>query len=80
MIESTLDRALSDLTSFTPLLIASDYDGTLAPIVDDPASAVPDPRALDSFLRLGSCEGSTSPSSRADRSMRLRHLSAHNPM
>ncbi|MCZ7533900.1 MAG: trehalose-phosphatase [Acidimicrobiia bacterium] len=57
MIESTLDRALSDLTSFTPLLIASDYDGTLAPIVDDPASAVPDPRALDSFLRLGSCEG-----------------------
>ncbi|KAA3636863.1 MAG: trehalose-phosphatase [Armatimonadetes bacterium] len=57
LIESSLDRALSDLTSFTPLLIASDYDGTLAPIVDDPALAVPDRRTLDGFLQLGSVEG-----------------------
>ena len=27
-------------------LIATDFDGTLAPIVDDPAQAYPDPRAV----------------------------------
>lgn len=31
------------------LLVACDYDGTLAPIVADPALATPDPRALDRF-------------------------------
>jgi len=34
------------------LLVACDYDGTLAPIVDDPAAAFPDARALDALRML----------------------------
>jgi trehalose 6-phosphate phosphatase len=33
-------------------LIATDYDGTLAPIVDDPAAAKPAPGAADALARL----------------------------
>src|SRR6202034_2497321 len=33
-------------------LIATDYDGTLAPIVDDPAAAVAAPGAVDALKRL----------------------------
>lgn len=33
-------------------LIASDYDGTLAPIVDDPAKAVPAPGAVEALTKL----------------------------
>jgi trehalose 6-phosphate phosphatase len=33
-------------------LIATDYDGTLAPIVDDPAAAVPAPGAVAALKRL----------------------------
>ena len=34
------------------LLVACDYDGTLAPIVDDPAAAHPDARAIDALRTL----------------------------
>ncbi|MCA1711034.1 MAG: trehalose-phosphatase, partial [Actinobacteria bacterium] len=34
-------------------LVALDYDGTLAPIVDDPADAVPAPGAVEVLGRLG---------------------------
>ena len=34
------------------LLVACDYDGTLAPIVDDPADAQPDARAIDALRTL----------------------------
>jgi trehalose 6-phosphate phosphatase len=34
------------------LLVASDYDGTLAPIVDDPARAFPDAPALRALVEL----------------------------
>lgn len=33
-------------------LFATDYDGTLAPIVDDPAKAVPAPGAIEALTRL----------------------------
>ena len=36
------------------LLIGCDYDGTLAPIVDDPASAHPDQRAISALRDLAS--------------------------
>lgn len=42
-------RALRDRA-----LIAVDYDGTLAPIVDDPARAVPEPGALDALRAVAS--------------------------
>lgn len=38
-------------------LVALDFDGTLAPIVDDPARAFPDPAALRAFGRLGGLVG-----------------------
>jgi len=34
------------------VLVASDYDGTIAPIVEDPSSAVPDPRAVRALSAL----------------------------
>ncbi len=34
-------------------LIAFDYDGTLAPIVDDPAAAGPEPGVVEALARLG---------------------------
>ncbi len=41
------------LTSPSETLIATDFDGTLAPIVDDPAQAYADPRAVAALGRLG---------------------------
>ncbi len=39
--ETSLDQRLACLARTPVLLIATDYDGTLSPIVDDPADAVP---------------------------------------
>jgi trehalose 6-phosphate phosphatase len=48
------DRALQAiLTSPSDTLIATDFDGTLAPIVSDPAQAYADPRAVAALGRLG---------------------------
>ncbi|MDY6049839.1 MAG: trehalose-phosphatase [Corynebacterium sp.] len=41
------------------LLIASDFDGTLAPFADDPADVVPDARALAALTRLAGYPGVT---------------------
>jgi trehalose 6-phosphate phosphatase len=42
-----------DAAAATPrLLVASDFDGTLAPIVDNPADARPLPRAADALIAL----------------------------
>ena len=38
-------------------LIALDYDGTLAPVVDRPEDAVPEPGALDAVTRLSARVG-----------------------
>lgn len=45
------------LSSPSSALIALDYDGTLAPIVDDPASAVPHPGAVDVLVALAPLVG-----------------------
>jgi trehalose 6-phosphate phosphatase len=47
-----LNAALAQLAESPVLLVASDYDGTLSPIVADPARAAPDPRAIDALVRL----------------------------
>lgn len=39
-------------------LIAFDYDGTLSPIVDDPAAAVPEPTVVDGLAALSQLVGS----------------------
>ena len=41
-LPSDLLDALSELAQAPQLLVATDYDGTIAPIVDDPMRAVPD--------------------------------------
>ena len=58
LIDHNLAAALERFASHpTPLLVASDYDGTLAPIVDDPAAAAPDPAALAAFRLVAGVEG-----------------------
>jgi len=43
----------SILGSPSDTLIATDFDGTLAPIVDDPEQAYADPAAVAALSRLG---------------------------
>lgn len=47
-----LDDALAGLATTPRLLVACDYDGTLAAIVDDPAAAVPLPGAMSAMVEL----------------------------
>ncbi len=47
-----LDTALAELASRTSVLVAVDFDGTLAPFVDDPACARPRDGSLDLLARL----------------------------
>jgi trehalose 6-phosphate synthase/phosphatase len=49
--------AMHDVASTTRLLVAVDFDGTLAPIVDDPASARPIPRSMEALHQLASVTG-----------------------
>ncbi len=47
-----LDAALREIARSRSLLVASDYDGVLAPIVSDPDSALPDRGAITSLTHL----------------------------
>ena len=49
----TLAEALKAAAESEVVLVASDYDGTLAPIVADPDLAYPDGRALSALVALG---------------------------
>ena len=51
--------ALDRLRDRRPLLVASDYDGVLAPLVDDPSAAVPLPGVADVLARLAALPGVT---------------------
>ncbi len=53
MIDERLARKLEAIAQVPVLLVASDYDGVLSPIVADPAAAVPDEAALGALVRLG---------------------------
>ncbi len=52
MITAPLDIALRSFSMCPRILVACDYDGTLAEIVDDPTLAVPRRDALDALRRL----------------------------
>lgn len=54
-----LEDALDVLASRRPLLLASDYDGVLARLRDDPGAAVPEPFVADLLARLASADGVT---------------------
>jgi len=47
-----LDEAVRALATRRPLVIGVDFDGTLAPIVDQPHQARADPRALDALAHM----------------------------
>ena len=55
----TLDAALTAFAARRPLLVASDYDGVLAPLRDDPSAAVFEAGAADALVRLSRVEGVT---------------------
>lgn len=56
-LDHDLHEAIRTLADAPTLLVASDVDGTLAPIVADPADAVPDPAALDALAVLATLPG-----------------------
>ena len=51
-LPAALTAALDGAAGSARLLVASDFDGTLAPIVDDPGAARPLPRAADALVAL----------------------------
>jgi len=58
-IPADLADALARLAGRRPLLLASDYDGVLAPLVDDPSAAVPLPGVPGVLARLAAVPGVT---------------------
>jgi trehalose 6-phosphate phosphatase len=58
-LPAELDSALVALAARRPLLLASDYDGVLAPLRDDPSDAVPAPGAAEVLTRLAGADGVT---------------------
>jgi trehalose 6-phosphate phosphatase len=58
-LPAELDTALAGLAQRRPLLVASDYDGVLAPLVGDPSAAVLLPGMADVLTRLTRCDGVT---------------------
>ncbi len=58
-VPAELDAALVELTRRRPLLIASDYDGVMARLRDEPSAAVPEPGVAEALARLAGAEGVT---------------------
>jgi trehalose 6-phosphate phosphatase len=54
-----LDAALADLAGRRPLLVASDYDGVLSPLVGNPSAAVPLPGVAEALGRVAAHDGVT---------------------
>jgi trehalose 6-phosphate phosphatase len=54
-----LHAALADVAGRRPLLVASDYDGVLSPLVGDPSAAVPAPGVAEVLDRLAAVDGVT---------------------
>lgn len=55
-LPAALTAALTELARQRPLLVASDYDGVLAPLVGDPSAAVPESGAAEALGRLAAHE------------------------
>jgi trehalose 6-phosphate phosphatase len=56
-LQPDLADALDRLAARRPLLIASDYDGVLARLRDEPSAAVPEPGVAEALGRLARAEG-----------------------
>lgn len=58
-LPAELDAALTAFAHRRPLLVASDYDGVLAPLRDDPSAAGFEVGAAEALLRLSRVDGVT---------------------
>ena len=58
-LPAELTEALAELARRRPLLLASDYDGVLAPLVGDPSAAVPQPGVPEALAALSARDGVT---------------------
>jgi trehalose 6-phosphate phosphatase len=58
-VPAELDAALARFAARRPLLVASDYDGVLAPLVGDPSAAVPEQGAAEALARVAAVDGVT---------------------
>ena len=58
-LDPALADALDELCRHRPLLLASDYDGVLARLRDDPSAAVPEPGVADLLAELAAVDGVT---------------------
>jgi trehalose 6-phosphate phosphatase len=59
MLDDALAAALDQLSRRRPLLLASDYDGVLARLRDDPSAAVLEPGVAELLGRLATVDGVT---------------------
>jgi trehalose 6-phosphate phosphatase len=59
VLPAELEQALAEFADRRPLLIASDYDGVLARLRDDPSAAVPEPGVAEALGRLAAVPGVT---------------------
>jgi len=58
-LPADLDEALVSFATRRPLLVASDYDGVLARLRDEPSAAVPEPGVAEALARLAAVPGVT---------------------
>ena len=58
-LPADLGAALTAFAARRPVLIASDYDGVLARLRDEPSAAVPEPGVAETLTRLAAVEGVT---------------------
>ncbi|PWW22254.1 trehalose 6-phosphatase [Geodermatophilus normandii] len=58
-VPADLATTLAGLAARRPLLVATDYDGVLAPLVDDPGAALPSPGVAEALARVASADGVT---------------------
>jgi trehalose 6-phosphate phosphatase len=58
-VPAELDAALVEFASRRPLLVASDYDGVLARLRDEPSAAVPEPGVAEALARIAGVTGVT---------------------
>lgn len=59
MLSPDLTRALDEVARTSRLLVTSDFDGTLAPIVDDPSAARALPAAAETLVALADVPDTT---------------------
>ena len=58
-VPAELHATLAGVAARRPLLVASDYDGVLSRLVDEPSTAAPEPGVAEALARLAASKGVT---------------------